>query len=68
MTVEEPRARVVSEESDSDVVVRRVPNADDVANHGVIIVVVIAASTTDDVEIVPVQVKGMLPGGKWDHC
>jgi hypothetical protein len=59
VAVEEPRARIVSDESDSDLIAR-LPDAHDVADNGVVKVISIAASTADDVEGVPVQVNGVL--------
>jgi hypothetical protein len=59
VAVEEPRARIVSDESDRDVIVI-VPDAHDVANDGVVKVISRVASTTDDVEGVPVQMNRVL--------
>jgi hypothetical protein len=60
VAVEEPRARVISEESDRDIIVRRVANAHDVADDRVIVVVGRVTSAPDDVERMSVQVDGVL--------
>jgi hypothetical protein len=57
--MQEPRARVVSEEPDGDIVVA-VADAHDITDDRVVIVISRAASTADDVEGVPVQVDRML--------
>ena len=59
MAVEEPRARVVREESDRDVITR-LAHAHDVADDGVIVVVVRATSAADHVECMSVQVDRVL--------
>jgi hypothetical protein len=59
VTVEEPWARIISEESDCNVVAR-VPDAHDVANDGVVKVISRVASAADDVEGMPVQVHRVL--------
>ena len=59
VAVEEPRPRIVSEESDRHVIVP-VPDAHDIAFDGVIEVISAAAGATDDVEGVSVQVNRVL--------
>jgi hypothetical protein len=59
VAVEEPRARIVSEESDRDVIVR-VSDAHDIAFDGVDKVITLAAGTADDMEGVSVQVNRVL--------
>jgi len=61
VAVEEPRARVVSEESDRDVIVIvYVPDAHDIADDGAVKVISLVAGAADDVERVSVQVNGVL--------
>ena len=50
MTVEEPRSRVVGEESDGDLIICASANANDVAHDGVDKVVYGAVRATDYVE------------------
>ena len=59
VAVEEPRAGVVREEADRDIVTG-VADAHDVPNHGIVEVVRGIASATEHVEGVSVQVNGML--------
>lgn len=58
MAMEEPRAGVVSLESDSDIVTCTA-DVNDIADDGVDVVVSATAGTSNDVEIVTVQVEGM---------
>jgi hypothetical protein len=61
VAVEEPRARIVSEESDRDVIVIfYVPDAHDIADDRVVEVISLAAGAADDVEGVSVQVNRVL--------
>ncbi len=61
VAVEEPRARIISKESDRDIITRiRVPVAHDIANHGIVIVISRVAGAADDVEGVSVQVNWVL--------
>jgi hypothetical protein len=51
VAVEEPRARIVSEESDRDIIViGNVPDAHDIADDRVVKVICFAAGAADDVE------------------
>ena len=50
VTVEEPRSRVVREESDGDLIICASANANDVAHDGVDKVVCCAVRATDNVE------------------
>ncbi len=59
VAVEEPRARIISKESDRDIIAR-VPVAHDIANHGIVIVISRVAGAADDVEGVSVQVNWVL--------
>jgi hypothetical protein len=59
VAVKEPRPRVVSEESDRDVI-SRVPDAHDIAFDGVVEVISLAAGAANDVEGVSVQVNRVL--------
>jgi hypothetical protein len=59
VAVEEPRARIVSFESDRDVIAR-VPDAHDIAFDGVVEVISGVAGAADDVEGVSVQVNRVL--------
>jgi hypothetical protein len=59
VAVEEPRARIVSEESDRDVIAGA-PDAHDIAFDGVVVVISRAAGAADDVEGVSVQVNRVL--------
>jgi len=67
VAVEEPRARVVREESDRDVITR-LAHAHDVADDGVIVVVVQVTSAADNMERMSVQVHGVLREGKGRAC
>jgi hypothetical protein len=61
VAVEEPRARIVSEESDRDVIViGYVSDAHNIADDRVVEVKCLAAGAADDVEGVSVQVNGVL--------
>ncbi len=61
VAVEEPRASIISKESDRDVIARvRVPDAHDIANHGIVKVISLVAGAADDVEGVSVQVNWVL--------
>ncbi len=61
VAVEEPRARIVSEESDRDVIViGDVPDAHDIADDRVVEVISLATGAADDVEGVSVQVNRVL--------
>ncbi len=61
VAVEEPRARIVSKESDRDIIAHaRVPHAYDIADDGVVEVISLAAGAADDVEGVSVQVNRVL--------
>jgi hypothetical protein len=59
VTVQEPRSRVVSEESDRHIIPQS-SHAHDIADHRVVIVVSRISSAADYVEVVPVQVDRML--------
>ena len=59
VAVEEPRARIVSEESDCDIIAR-FPDAHDIADDGVVVVISLALGAADDVEGVSVQVDRVL--------
>jgi hypothetical protein len=59
VAVEEPRARIVREESDRHVVAR-VTHAHNVADDRIVIVVSRISSAADDVEGMPVQVDRVL--------
>ena len=59
VAVEEPRAGIISEESDRDVIAR-VPDAHDIAFDGIVEVISAAAGAPDDVEGVSVQVNRVL--------
>lgn len=59
VAVEEPRARVVSEESDRNVIAR-VPDAHNIADDGIVEVISFAVGAADDVEGVSVQVNRVL--------
>jgi len=59
VAVEEPRARIISKESDRDIIAR-VPNAHDIAKNGIVIVISLVAGAADDVEGVSVQVNWVL--------
>jgi hypothetical protein len=59
VAMKEPRPRVVSEESDCDII-SRLADAHDVSDDGVFIVVGRAVSAADDGERVPVQVDRVL--------
>ena len=59
VAVEEPRARIVSLESDRDVIAR-VPDAHDIAFDGVDVVISRATGAADNVEGVSVQVNRVL--------
>jgi hypothetical protein len=59
VAVEEPRARIVSFESDRDVIAR-VPDAHDITFDGVVEVISGVAGAADDVEGVSVQVNRVL--------
>jgi hypothetical protein len=59
MTVEEPRAGIVRDEANGDVVVRARPEAHDVAADWVLEIVSSHARSPNDGERVSVQVKGM---------
>ncbi len=59
VAVEEPRAGVISHESDRDIIAR-VPVAHDIANHGIVIVISRVPGAADDVEGVSVQVNWVL--------
>jgi hypothetical protein len=61
VTVQEPRSRVVSEESDRHIIPRRTSShAHYIADHWVVIVISRISSAADYVEVVPVQVDRML--------
>jgi hypothetical protein len=59
VAVEEPRTRVVSHESDRDIIIRA-PDAYDVAHNGVVEVVRRVSCAADDVEDMAMQVKRVL--------
>jgi hypothetical protein len=59
VAVQEPRSRVVSEESDRHII-PRISHAHDIADHGVVIVVSRISSAANHMEVVPVQVDRML--------
>ena len=59
VTVEEPRARIVSEESDCDII-SCFPDAHDIADDGVFKVINLALGAADDMEGVSVQVNRVL--------
>ena len=61
VAVEEPWARIVSEESDRDVIViGYVSDAHNIADDRVVEVICLVAGAADDVEGVSVQVNGVL--------
>ena len=59
VAVQEPRSRVVSEESDRHII-PRISHAHDIADHRVVIVISRISSAANDVEVVPVQVDRVL--------
>ena len=59
VAVEEPRARIVGEETDRDII-PSVTNTHDVPNNRVVKVVGRATGATDDMEVVAVQMNRML--------
>ena len=59
VAVEEPRARIISEEPDRDVIVS-VSDAHDVADDWVVKIISLAPGAADDVEGVSVQVNRVL--------
>ena len=59
VAVEEPRAGVISEEADGDIVAR-IADAHDIADYGIYEVVGRVAGATDHGEGMSVQVNGML--------
>jgi len=59
VAVQEPRSRVVSEESDRHII-PRISHAHDIAYDRVVIVVSRISSTANHMEVVPVQVDRML--------
>ena len=60
MAVEEPRARIVRHEPDREVIRRVGAHARNVADDRVFIVVGRGSSTADHMEVVSVQVDGVL--------
>ena len=61
VAMQEPRTRVVSEESERHIILRiRASYAHDVADDRVVIVVSRISSTADHVEVMPVQVDRVL--------
>ena len=59
VAVQEPRARIVSEEPDCHII-PRISHAHDIADNRVNIVVCRISSAADHVEVVPVQVDRVL--------
>ena len=59
VAVQEPRAKIVSEESDRHII-PCISHAHDIADDRVVIVVSRTSSTADHVEVVPMQVDRML--------
>jgi len=59
VAVQEPRARIVSEEPKRDIIAR-VTNAYDVADDGVVVVVRRVSCTADNVKAMPMQVHRVL--------
>ena len=59
VAVQEPRARIVREESDRDII-PRISHAHDVADDRVVVVVSRISSAADHVEVVPMQVDRVL--------
>ena len=59
VAVQEPRARIVSEETDRHII-PCISHAHDVADDGVVIVVSRTPSTANYMEVVPMQVNRML--------
>jgi hypothetical protein len=60
MAVEEPRARIIRHEPDREVIGRVAAHARNVADDGVVIVVGRGSSAADHMEVVSVQVDGVL--------
>jgi hypothetical protein len=59
VAVEEPRARVIGEEANCDDI-PCVTHVHNIPNNGVVEIVRRATGATDDVEVVPVQMNGVL--------
>ena len=62
MAMEEPRPRVISNESNRDFI-PRAANADYVTQYWVVIVIGTVSCTANDVESMAMKMDGMLPTG-----